>query len=163
MSELQSAQFTLRQATPEDVDSIAGLVNRAFEVERFFKNADRTDSEQIRTMMKDGAFLLLMQANQVAASVYVKLNGKRGYIGLLSVEPRQQRLGLGKRLMREAEDYAREAGCKVADIRTVNLRTELPPLYRKMGYVETGIEAVGADSIQKFTQPVHFIRMSKPL
>jgi hypothetical protein len=63
--------------------------------------------------------------------------------------------------MREAESYARAAGCRVLDIRIVNLRTELPAIYRKFGFVETGTEVL--QDTEKFTQPVHFVRMSKEL
>ena len=75
----------------------------------------------------------------LAGCVYVELRGERGYFGLLAVEPSRQRRGLGGRLAQEAEEYARAAGCLVMDIMTVNVRTELPPIYRKMGYVETGM------------------------
>ena len=64
-------------------------------------------------------------------------------------------------MMREVEAYARAAGCKALDIRIVNLRTELPPIYRKFGFVETGTEIL--KDTEKFTQPVHFVRMSKTL
>ena len=64
-------------------------------------------------------------------------------------------------MMQEAEDYCRAAGCKVLDIRIVNLRTELPPIYRKFGFVETGTQS--AEVIKNAMQPIHFINMSKPL
>jgi hypothetical protein len=63
--------------------------------------------------------------------------------------------------MQEAENYCRNAGCKALDIRIVNLRTELPAIYRKFGFVETGTQS--AEVVKNATQPVHFITMSKPL
>jgi hypothetical protein len=64
-------------------------------------------------------------------------------------------------MVEEAESYARAAGCEFMDLRIVNLRTELPPFYRRLGYVETGTEPFVADA--KPSQPCHFIKMSKPL
>jgi hypothetical protein len=64
-------------------------------------------------------------------------------------------------MMAEAEAYARVAGCKALDIRIINLRTELAPIYRKFGFVETGTEI--PVRTKGFTQPVHFITMSKTL
>ena len=93
--------------------------------------------------------------------IYVKITGDRAYLGTLSVDPARQKAGLGGRMMGEAEAYARAKGCKVLDIRIVNLRTELPPIYRKFGFVETGTETL--KDTAKFTQPVHFVRMSKAL
>lgn len=151
----------LRTATEGDVARIVELVNRAFAVERFFKTGDRTDDAQILELMRDGRFLLLIAENVLVACVYVKLNGHRCYIGLLSVDPAKQRSGIGARMMQEAEDLGRRAGCKFADIRTVSVRPELPVIYHKLGYVETGVESAAV--IKTATMPVHFIRMSKLL
>jgi len=40
--------------------------------------------------------------------------------------------------MAAAEEFAREMGSHHMDLTVVNLRTELPPFYRKLGYVEDG-------------------------
>lgn len=159
MSAMQD--FTLRQATAFDVEAIVSLVNRAFAVEKFFKSGERTDETQIREMMQHGPFLLLMEAENLVACVYVKLNEERVYIGMLAVDPAQQKSGIGSRMMREAEDFGRRAGCKFADIRVVNVRPELPVIYRKLGYVESGVESAAV--IKTAYMPVHFVTMSKPL
>ena len=91
----------------------------------------------------------------------MKLNGQRVYIGMLAVDPAQQKSGIGSRMMHEAEDFGRNSGCKFADIRIVNVRPELPLIYSKLGYVASGIESAAV--IKTATMPVHFITMSKPL
>jgi hypothetical protein len=63
--------------------------------------------------------------------------------------------------MTAAEAYGRARGCLVADITVVNLRTELPPFYRRLGYVETGTEPFPDD--QATFRPCHLVTMSKPL
>ena len=151
----------LRTATEADVAAIVDLVNRAFAVERFFKTGNRTDEAQILELMRDGQFLLLIEGDVLVACVYLRLNGDRCYIGLLSVDPAKQRSGIGARMMQEAEDLGRRAGCKFADIRTVNIRPELPVIYHKLGYVEIGVESAAV--IKTATMPVHFVRMSKLL
>jgi hypothetical protein len=47
------------------------------------------------------------------------------------------------------------------DISVVDLRTELPPFYRRLGYVETGTAPFPDPA--KAKRPCHFILMSKPL
>jgi hypothetical protein len=47
------------------------------------------------------------------------------------------------------------------DIRVVNLRTELPPRYRKLGYVLSGTEPWPEGVPSKL--PCHFLCMSKDL
>ena len=156
-----ASNSVLRTAIDGDVAAIVGLVNRVFAVERFFKTGDRTDAAQVRELMRDGQFLLLTDGETVAACVYVKLSGDRCYIGLLSVDPAKQRTGVGARMMLEAEDFGRRAGCRFADIRTVNVRPALSTIYHKLGYVETGIESAAV--IKTATMPVHFITLSKAL
>ncbi len=151
----------VREASQADVPRIVALINRAFAVERFFKSGDRTNPEQVQQMMQDGKFLLLMERDEMVACMFVKVTGDRGYVGTLSVDPGRQKSGLGRRMMHQAEDYCRNAGCKALDIRIVNLRTELPAIYRKFGFVETGTQS--AEVVKNATRPVHFITMSKPL
>jgi ribosomal protein S18 acetylase RimI-like enzyme len=151
----------VRIASHSDLPRIVSLINRAFAVERFFKSGDRTDPEQVQQMMQDGKFLLLTDGDEMVACMFVRVTGDRAYIGTLSVDPARQRSGLGRRMMREAEDYCRNAGCKALDIRIVNLRTELPAIYRKLGFVETGTQS--AEVVKNATRPIHFITMSKPL
>jgi ribosomal protein S18 acetylase RimI-like enzyme len=151
----------VREASDSDLLRIVSLINRAFAVERFFKSGDRTDPEQVQQMMQDGKFLLLTDGDEMVACMFVRVTGDRAYIGTLSVDPARQRSGLGRRMMREAEDYCRNVGCKALDIRIVNLRTELPAIYRKLGFVETGTQS--AEVVKNATRPIHFITMSKPL
>jgi GNAT superfamily N-acetyltransferase len=112
-------------------------------------------------MTRRGKFMLAEDGGAMIACVYVELREKRGYFGLLGVDPSRQGQGLGRKMVKAAEDYARAAGCKFMDLRIVDLRAELPPFYRRLGYVETGTEPFAADA--KPSQPCHFIRMSKLL
>jgi GNAT superfamily N-acetyltransferase len=151
----------MRIATDADAESITTLVNAAFKVERFFIDCDRIDAVKVRKMLWTGAHLLIDDDGALVACVYVEVRGDRGYFGLLAVDPARQGEGLGRRMMMEAEDYAREAGCAFADLRIVNIRIELPPFYRRLGYSATGTEPFVADA--EPTQPCHFIVMSKAL
>ena len=151
----------IRQAEPADVARLVSLINRAFAVTRAFRLGSRTHEDQVRQMMKDGTFLLMMEDDALVACVYLRLTGERAYLGTLSVEPEQQKRGIGSRMMRVAEEFCRDAGCKAIDIRIVNVRTELPEIYHKWGYVETGTQP--ADAITDATEPVHFVTMAKEL
>ena len=153
-------EMRIRVATAEDAETIAQVVNAAFRVERFFIDRDRISTEKVRAMLNMGEFLVAEDGG-MAACVYVELQGERGYFGLLAVDPGRKGSGLGRRLVEEAEERARAAGCKVMDLRIVNLRAELPAFYRRLGYVETRTEPFKADAEPKM--PCHFIVMSKPL
>jgi predicted N-acetyltransferase YhbS len=151
----------MRFAADDDAEAIAALVNAAFKVERFFIDGDRINPGKVRDMLRTGKFLLAEEGGALIACVYVEIREERGYFGLLAVNPARQGAGLGRQIVAEAEDYARAAGCAFMDLLIVNLRAELPPFYRRLGYVETGTEPFPADANPR--QPCHFVKMSKPL
>ena len=152
----------IRLATEGDLDAMLRLTNRAFEVERFFKAEDRLNAPMLRDYFERGVFLLSEEEGQLTGSVFVELKGSRAYLGLLSVDPSRQKSGIGRRLTAAAEEFARESGAHFMDITVVNLRTELPPIYEKLGYKVTGTAPFPATQMP-ITQPCHFICMSKEL
>jgi N-acetylglutamate synthase-like GNAT family acetyltransferase len=155
------ATDAIREASRSDIPQLVSLINRAFAVTQFFRRGVRSNPEQIEHMMDEGKFLLLGSELDPVACVYLRLTGERAYLGTLSVDTAKQRRGIGSRMMHYAEDYCRAAGCKAIDIRIVNVRTELPEIYHKFGFVEIGTQS--AEAIKDATQPIHFIIMSKEL
>jgi predicted N-acetyltransferase YhbS len=152
----------VRPAAARDVGAIARLINLAFAVERFFVTGDRISEADIRVRMTSGGFLVAERDDGlIAGCVYTELRaGGRGYIGLLAVDPAHQRSGLGRLMMREAEQQCLRAGCTSIIITVVNLRTELPPFYRRLGYREQGTAPFTDD---RATADCHFIIMGKSL
>src|SRR5208282_4861531 len=98
-----------RPAVSADAENIARLVNNAFRPERFFIDGDRTNPDKVRALLQKGTFLLAEEAGTLVGCVYVELRGERGYFGLLSVDPAQQRTGMGTQLIKAAETYCRAA------------------------------------------------------
>jgi ribosomal protein S18 acetylase RimI-like enzyme len=155
--------LTVRAADAADIPAIVRLVNRAYAVEEFFIRGPRTDEAEIAALMTKGSFLVLDHEDsdgELAASVYVKSEGTRGYFGLLAVDDTQQGAGLGRRLVSIAEALCAARGCVAMDLQVVNLRTELRPWYRSLGYQEHGIAPFPDVEVK---QPCHFVLMTKPL
>jgi GNAT superfamily N-acetyltransferase len=155
------ASMRTRVATASDVPIVTSLINAAYIVERFFKAGDRIDEAEVRRLQGTGTFMMLERSGMAVGCVYVELRGARGYIGLLSVDPAQQGSGAGRQLMNAAEDFCAAHGASDADLRVVNLREELPPFYRRLGYVECGTEPFSEP--EQATRPCHFILMTKRL
>jgi len=151
----------VRDATLGDATAIAALVNQAFLVERFFVDGDRTNPAEIARLLETGTFLLAEADGRLVACVYVELRGARGYFGMLSVDPSRQGEGLGRRLVDAAEARCRSRGCRLMEIHVVDVREELPPFYRRLGYVESGDEPFPDTERAKI--PARFIVMTKPL
>ena len=156
-----ATEVSFRKAEPAEADALAGLINRAFAIERFFIDGDRISPQKVRELYGTGSFLIAEDGKALMGCVYVEQQGERGYVGLLSIDPARQRSGLGSRLMAAAEDYARKAGCHAMDLRVVNLRRELPSFYRRLGYAETGTEPFPPEAKPKV--PCHLVTMSKHL
>ena len=154
--------LVFRHAAVEDVEPLTRLINAAFEVERFFKKGDRTTTDHVRALLSTGVMLMSEDARGApVGSAYVEIRGNHVYIGMVAVDPTRQGRGLGRTLMAAAEAYGRAAGCRAADITVVNLRTDLLPFYRKLGYVETGAEPF--PDAEAITRECHLVTMSKSL
>lgn len=151
----------IHQAGPADVEMLVSLINAAFVVEQIAIEGDRVDREKIQTYMKAGKFLLVEDGPAIPGCVYVERRGARGYLGLLSVDPAQQKRGLGRVLTAAAERHLQEAGCCAVDLRVISARAELLTFYGKLGYTITGTSSMPTDAPLKV--PCHFIHVAKPL
>ena len=150
----------VRAAGAADVAELARLINAAFVIERFFKRGDRTTVEELHELAQRGEFLILEGPQGSALGcVYWTRHGDDGYFGMLSIDPAHQGRGLGRVLIAAVESRCRAAGCQRMKIHIVNLRKELPPFYRRLGYVETG--TLPFPTPEEATRPCHFIVMTK--
>ncbi|MGO9936087.1 MAG: GNAT family N-acetyltransferase [Terracidiphilus sp.] len=156
-------KLRFRIAVESDRPRLIALINAAFAIETFL-DYQSTDEVRLTAMMEKGAILVAEDASgQLLGSVYTELRGSRGYLGMLAVDPTRQQAGLGRRLTEAAEDRFRELGCEAVDITVLSLRPELPPIYRRFGYIETGTEAFIPARPLKEGLECHCIVMSKDL
>ena len=156
-----SPEVHLRLAESADTDALVRLINAAFIVERDAIEGDRIDSKKLQALFETGTFLLLENDAQLLGCVYIEIKDRRGYLGLLSVQPERQKTGLGRKLVEAAEDFLRKADCEAADLRIVSARSGLPQWYERIGYSAVGTAPI-PDSIP-LKVPSHFILMSKLL
>lgn len=164
MSAVPRPHVQIRLATRDDIPGIVSLVNRAFEVELFFLNGDRTSVENVTEMMAKGEYLLAESPDgYLVGTVYFEKRGERAYFGMLSIEPALKGTGLGRLLIETVEDHARKQGCLAMDITVVNLRTELPPYYRRFGYEISGELPPPEPMRARSKVPCHLVKMSKSL
>jgi GNAT superfamily N-acetyltransferase len=153
--------ISTRVAKADDVMGIVSLLNAAFAMERDFVDRDRTSAAEIAHYLASGTFLVVDGAGGTLAScMYLEQRVDRLYLGMLAVSLHQQGKGLGRQMMAAAEQQAVSLGCTAIDIRIVDRRTELPPFYRSLGFVDNGTEPFDDPLL---TKPAHFIRMTKPV
>jgi GNAT superfamily N-acetyltransferase len=131
--------FYTRIATLHDLDSVVALINDAFLDENKFARGLRTNTEEIRSHMQKGHFLLFEEGKKISGAIYAEIRGNaRGYLGLLAVDPKMRRLGVGKQLLLAGEQFCRERGCRTVEGTVVSLRTDLLARYMNRGYRVTG-------------------------
>ena len=131
-------QISYRLASAEDAPRLIQMINAAFSIEEFLEGT-RTDEVRLAAMMEKGSILMAEDdAGNLLGSVYFEPRGRRGYIGMLAVDPVQQGRGLAHRLVEAAGDHLRTAGCNEAEIIVLNMRPELLPIYRRFGFADAG-------------------------
>lgn len=155
---------TFRKAVSSDIDELNTLVNKAYRGESakagWTTEADliegqRTEPSILKGMMNEGHFELAIENNKIVGCVYVgKKNAEVLYIGMLTVEPAIQSKGLGKLLMKRAEDIGRDWGMKSTRMTVISVRPELIAYYERMGFKWNG-------EIEPF--PDHDPRNGRPL
>ena len=157
------SSLRLRRAVKEDAKEITRVINAAFGLaEMFFVDGDRVSLEEVLGYLDRGEFLVVEDAHAMRGCVYLEdRDNDRTYLGLLSVDPANQRGGIGSFLMEAAEQECRGRKASHIDIVIVNVRAELPAFYGNRGYTETGTSPFPTDIPTKV--PCHFINLSKEL
>ena len=151
--------ISVRRATIADAHAVAELVNRAYAVESFFVEGDRTNAEEVARLIERTTFVVLEQraGASLAAGVYFEPSG---YFGMLSVSPDLQGHGLGRRLVGIAEAMGEAMGLGAMTLQIVNVREDLGRWYRSLGYREVGTAPYVSRPVK---QPCHFVKMRKSL
>lgn len=169
--------LTFRQATGADVGSLHRLIESAYRGESakagWTHEADllagqRTDPAMLRSMIDDPAQTLLVaeKDSQLLGCVGVEAREGYGYIGLVTVDPKQQAAGLGRQILAMAERHI----CDVlrmdrARMTVIIQRVELIAWYERRGYADTGERAAFPYGEPRFGDPTRndlaFVVMEK--
>ncbi len=159
----------------EDVPRLFQLINSAYRGEEARKGwtheADliggdiRIDETSLRQLIQNSNAVILKyeQDRIIAGCVYLEKKEQQLYLGMLSVAPEIQAQGIGKKLLKAAEDHAKKNNCYIIEMTVISVRNELINWYKRNGYHETGRkEAFPSDG--KFgmpMQPLEFIYLEK--
>jgi len=150
----------VRRADTRDASEIARIINAAFEVEREFRQGERTSPAEIAKLLERDAFFVAEEGGRLIGAVHTSVDGATGYFGMLSVDPALQRAGVGRALLAASEEHCRKAGCAKMTMSTGEDRTELIPYYERVGYRVTSIEP---STSRAFKRPIRIVHMAKDL
>ncbi len=147
---MHDADLPLRAATTADIATIHALVESSYrgksgagwtsEADLF--DGPRTDAAALQAIIDDPRQLLLIaeDAAGIFASVLVTAkDADTACLGLLSVDPRRQAGGIGRRMIAAAETAAvRQFGATCIEMTVIDQRFELVDYYGRRGYLPTG-------------------------
>ena len=152
----------IRKATNSDAKRLVALINAAFWItEGPIIGRDRIDLETLQSLLAKGEFLVAEDEGGLAGCVYLEGRGERCYLGLLSVNPKRQKSGVGSTLLKEAEERCARAGFRFMDLKTIHLREDNRAFYKRRGYAETGTGPFPSEVPTKV--PCYFVNLSKQL
>ena len=140
--------ISVRKAATEDAGVIVALVNAAYRPtpgsEGWTHEADlvtgsRIDLGQLLRVLESSTVLVAVRESQLVGCVQIQATGRESHIGMLAVLPSAQTAGLGKKLLVEAECYAKSNfGAERFVLLVVAGRRDLINFYVRRGYEETG-------------------------
>lgn len=153
-SQPEPLPLSFRRATTSDIPLLLPLISRAYRgdasragwtTEADLVTGDRIDAAGLSEKITHPDAAVLVGADSASDSIVsccevVHLAGtKTGYFGLFAVDPLLQGGGIGKSVMRFAEEFARsEWGVERMELTVIWTRTELLAWYARRGYMKTG-------------------------
>jgi len=139
-----------RTASLEDVEAIVALVESAYRgeasragwtTEADLLDGQRTDAAQVSSLITGEAsrIVLALHRRELVGSMLLATEPRYVYLGMLSVRPTHQAIGVGRALLAEAERIARDEALGTRLRMTViGQRNELIAWYERRGYLRTG-------------------------
>jgi len=171
--------LTFRDATREDIPAIIELVQSAYRgdssragwtTEADLLDGQRIDAEALIESIETprSRVRLAFDGGQLVACAHVADEDGSGYFGMFAVRPTMQGAGIGKAVMREAENLVRnEYGLDTIRMTVIDVREELMAYYERRGYRRTGIKKPFPYGEERFGLPrrgdLRFEILEKPL
>lgn len=161
-----------------DIVAIKDLLNHAYRGEGskqgWTTEADliagnvRTDESTLQRVMKqDGSVFLIYSDDEqkITGCVNLQQHGDKLYLGMFSVSPGLQGGGIGKQLLKAAEEYAAHVQCIAIYMTVISVRTELIDWYKRHGYIDMGERKPFIEDglTGKHLQALEFMVLEKPL
>lgn len=162
-------------ATIKDIPFLLYLVNSAYRGEPARKGwtheADlidgdkRIDENSLKEMIQNPNAVVLkyVESDELLGCVHLEKQHHQLYLGMLCVLPQKQAHGIGKKLLKASEQFAKQNHFNTIVMTVISIRNELIAWYEKHGYKKTGATKPFPDD-GKFGNPkqsINFIVLKK--
>jgi ribosomal protein S18 acetylase RimI-like enzyme len=151
MDHVDTAELTIRRAVAADVPAIVALVESAYRgdvsrkgwtTEADFLDGQRVDVAGVTGIVvkADSVVMLAERDGELLACCHIEKQGGACYFGMFSVRPGLQGSGIGRRMLDEAERFARTEWKSIkVEMTVISIRDELIAWYERRGYRRTGV------------------------
>jgi len=167
----------ITKALVEDAPALDKLVNSAYRgessrqgwtTEADLLDGTRTDAAAIKELIETLGVTILkyVESNEILACVELKKESDKLYLGMLTVKPMLQGKGIGKELLKAAEEEAKKLKCTSIFMTVISVRKELIDWYLRNGYQLTGERKPFAFNDPRFGQPkmkLEFVVLEKKI
>jgi ribosomal protein S18 acetylase RimI-like enzyme len=143
--------MNISKATTADTDALVHLLNSAYRGEPSTKGWTteahliagdvRTDTNTVEKVLGETGSVILKctnEDNRIVGTVNLQKHNHKLYLGMFAVEPDMQGAGIGKLLLKAAEEHAKDVDCNFIYMIVISVRTELIDWYKRYGYKDTG-------------------------
>ena len=166
----------IAKATIEDIPQLVALLNSAYRGEGskqgwtteadLIAGEQRTDITTVKEVMNQPGSIILKYTNEegeIIGTVNLQQHERGLYLGMFAVSPVLQGGGIGKQLLKAADEYAKEVSVATIYMSVVSVRKELIDWYKRHGYAETGERKpfVEDEITGKHLQKLEFITLEK--
>ena len=136
-------EISIRHANKSDSESIAALLG-----ELGFPTANLEVVERLKLVESSSSDVVFVAEveEQVVAFLslhvipYFNIGRPVGRVSALVVSDSVQQRGIGRKLMKAAEDLATELGCVAVEVTSANFRKGAHEFYTRLGYPETSVK-----------------------
>ncbi|WP_348823309.1 GNAT family N-acetyltransferase [Flavobacterium aestuarii] len=162
-------------AAQEDAIAIEKLINSAYRgetsklgwtTEADLLQGERVTADELSEILnkKENTIFKLTDNNTIIGCVLLENKGNKLYLGMLTVSPEFQNSGIGKKLLKKAEEHALKLGLPKIVMTVISIREELIAWYNRHGFADTGIREPfplnDTDAVIS-PQPLEFIVLEK--
>ena len=170
-----------RVATKDDAEAVRAVTNEAFMADAFFKLPEyhqRFTAAAVDELMSAPRSVFIVAVSPdgvVRGSIHLEWQVEEeqtvGHFSAVSVLRAFEKQGVGRGLVRAAEEYLLALDCAsaatsvVIEMGVINLRADLFPFYEKQGYI-TGARLPHTDELSRICLPeldVFLVQMAKRL
>ena len=166
------------------IPNVISLINEEYRRGVQWSNAPdvpgypRTTTEDFRRDMLKSTLLIAERDSEIVGIIMTGLSDESitretklpeacGFISLFAVDSSVRSQGVGKRLMKSAEEFCKRAGARRMSLEVIDARKDILSWYERMGYCKTGdsvdVELGHGSYKVECANPAAFLRMEKPL